>query len=386
MFYYFFVQGPTIPKRKIDDIHGAVNPPGSGVLTMEQAENHVKMLVAGTNNHPNSTWTAEVNPWAVGLTTLDQQAFVISNDSIDEELLKALQEMNEVIKGDLFMEYYDRHIARLRDIPFVPTNFDSAEKWPACADSINKIFDQGGCGSCFVISTVSQITDRICIATNGSYKREISAQDLLECCYFCGSCNGTLDPFTPFIYWYEHGIHTADCYPYTISTDCGHPCLPDTFINPKGLGECKGRRMCRRPGEQAKYIYKIGSIHDSVSSTQRSLANAYYDRYNEQISTEELLKREIMTHGPVVLCFNVFEGFMHYKKGVYNVLNGTEGPHIYDHCVKITGWGIDKLTGSEYLKAINSWSEHWATDGTFLISIDTLRHLRSDLYGGIPRL
>lgn len=108
MFYYFFIQGPTIPKRRIDDIRGATSPPGSGVLTMEQAEIHVKMLVSGTNSHPNATWAAEVNPWAVALTTLDQQAFVISNDSIDDELLKALQEMNEVIKGDVSIKV-NRH-------------------------------------------------------------------------------------------------------------------------------------------------------------------------------------------------------------------------------------------------------------------------------------
>lgn len=105
------------------------------------------------------------------------------------------------------------------DISFIPEYFDSSEKWPHCSKTIMEIWDQGGCGSCWAISAATLITDRICIATNGTQQKKVSAQDLLECCYFCGSCNGTLDPFTPFIYWYEHGIHSDECYPYTIATD-----------------------------------------------------------------------------------------------------------------------------------------------------------------------
>jgi hypothetical protein len=31
--------------------------------------------------------------------------------------------------------------------------------------------------------------------------------------------------------------------------------------------------------------------------------------------TVDLLKRELMAHGPVMLCFSVFESFMHYRDG-----------------------------------------------------------------------
>ena len=135
--------------------------------------------------------------------------------------------------------------------------------------------------------------------------------------------------------------------------------------------------------------------------TQKSLSDVYLEKYGNSIEPADILKREILTHGPAVLCFNVFEGFMHYKRGwlfqespplpafvagVYNLLNGAEGAHIYDHCVKITGWGRDAATGRDYLKAINSWSLEWATDGTFLIDLEMLKHLRSDLYAGIPRI
>uniref|UniRef100_A0A914R355 Peptidase C1A papain C-terminal domain-containing protein n=1 Tax=Panagrolaimus davidi TaxID=227884 RepID=A0A914R355_9BILA len=183
-----------------------------------------------------------------------------------------------------------------------------------------------------------------------------------------------------------HTKEKTDCYPYTISTDCGHPCLPDVFLNPKGLGECRGRKLCKKPGEQAKYVYKITSINTAPIESQRSLSDVYFEKFGKNMEPAEILKREILKYGPAVLCFNVFEGFMHYKKGVYNLLNGAEGAHIYDHCVKIIGWGRDPATGRDYLKAINSWSSKWATDGTFLIDLEMLKHLRSDLYAGIPRI
>src|SRR4051812_8142803 len=76
--------------------------------------------------------------------------------------------------------------------------------------------------------------------------------------------------------------------------------------------------------------------------------------------------------------------------GIYNSLRG--GPnevHVYDHCVKLVGWGEQEKSNKtgrqdKYFLAINSWSTKWAKDGTFKIDFDVLRNQRSDFYAGVP--
>lgn len=68
----------------------------------------------------------------------------------------------------------------------IPDTFDARQQWPACP-SISYIRDQGTCGSCWAHGTVEAISDRICIASGGSKKVEISAADLLDCCTSCGA-------------------------------------------------------------------------------------------------------------------------------------------------------------------------------------------------------
>lgn len=108
--------------------------------------------------------------------------------------------------------------------------------------------------------------------------------------------------------------------------------------------------------------------------------------------------------GPFILCFRVFEGFLHYFDGskmlpfemsipflgVYSVIEDLETLHVYDHCVKTIGWGVEQ-DGREYLVGVNSWGV-WAKNGncliifnaisilgTFKISVEMLRNSRGDM-------
>jgi len=49
--------------------------------------------------------------------------------------------------------------------------------------------------------------------------------------------------------------------------------------------------------------------------------------------------------------------------------------HIYDHCVKVIGWGTYRNnmteTTEKYLLAVNSWSEEWAKDGLWEAHFDS---------------
>ncbi|OTF78853.1 hypothetical protein BLA29_013485, partial [Euroglyphus maynei] len=72
----------------------------------------------------------------------------------------------------------------------LPEQFDARKQWPNCK-VIQTIRDQGACGSCWAFGAVEAISDRICIATNGTTDVMISAEDLLSCCDECGyGCSG----------------------------------------------------------------------------------------------------------------------------------------------------------------------------------------------------
>jgi len=58
----------------------------------------------------------------------------------------------------------------------IPDNFDSRQKWPKC-ESIKDVRDQSRCGSCWAVSSAGAMSDRLCIDSNGTDQRRISATD-----------------------------------------------------------------------------------------------------------------------------------------------------------------------------------------------------------------
>lgn len=106
----------------------------------------------------------------------------------DNEVLKMFSESKYAVFGDT-LTYLPKLAAR-NDIK-LPDNFDARVKWPLCG-SVHRIYNQGSCGSCWSVSASSTISDRICIATNGTQQPQISSIDLLTCCAHCGNCKAAL--------------------------------------------------------------------------------------------------------------------------------------------------------------------------------------------------
>ena len=88
-----------------------------------------------------------------------------------------------------------------------PDSFDSETKWPHCADTIGDIRDQSDCGCCWAFGAASAASDRMCIATNGTVKVPLSAQDTCFCAKADGCNGGTL--YTPWAYIKSEGIVTG---------------------------------------------------------------------------------------------------------------------------------------------------------------------------------
>lgn len=133
----------------------------------------------------------------------------------------------------------------------IPENFDAREHWPDCP-SIKEIRDQASCGSCWAFGAVEAMSDRVCIASGGKVKADISAEDLLTCCGLfsgCGfGCNGGF-PGGAWRFWNNNGLVTGGlyngtgCEPYTIPP-CEHhtegplPPCGDIVSTPKCTKKC----------------------------------------------------------------------------------------------------------------------------------------------------
>jgi cathepsin B len=337
------------------------------------------------NRNPSKyTWTARLNPSVVGVPTreyLDEGGAPPGWYDKSKEISKLIME-TFLGKGKI----YEQHVNQLNTIAELPSTFDASEKWPECADGIRLVRNQGGCGSCWAISSTSMMTDRICIRSRGQRKPDISLQHLLECCDYCGRCHGGNVMFALY-FWFEQGIYDDRCYPYTIDQSCGHPCRPATFDVAKGLGRCS--RTCKRrdphvrPSNRryrAQYFYDFNDLEDTSQLTSWGLTNR--DASFEEVL--DLVKRDVFFHGSAVVCFVVFQDFFHYYDGVYNVNREDNfGSNRYTHCVKVIGWGRYG-EDREYLTIVNSWGGPWAKDGTVKIDTATLWRLNASFFGAIP--
>nr|XP_046918597.1 cathepsin B-like [Dermatophagoides farinae] len=257
------------------------------------------------------------------------------------------------------------------DTKSIPENFDSRTQWPKCK-TIKQIRDQGTCGSCWAFGAVEAISDRICIATNGTTDVMISAEELLSCCRNCGyGCKGgwTLPAWS---YWVSNGLvsgglyGTSDtCEPYTIQ-----PCEHHT------TGPLP---QCSQLGESRTPRCKQQCVSGYTKSFQQD--KHYGQKAYNVIRMQSQIQHEIMTNGPVEAGYIVYSDFVNYKSGVYQRHSSQT---LGGHAIKILGWGVEN--GTPYWLCANSWNTRWGDEGFFKIRRGTNEcGIESNIVAGIPR-
>ncbi|EFA09203.1 cathepsin B-like cysteine proteinase 4 [Tribolium castaneum] len=224
----------------------------------------------------------------------------------------------------------------------IPATFDAREYWPQCKDVIGNIRNQGKCGSCWAFAAAEVMSDRLCVATNGSVKFEFSPEDLINCCETCGKkCKGGYSYYA-WKYYTSTGLVSGGdyntsrgCQPYSksnfndgVSPECSKTCqntkYPTSYLNDRHFGD-----------------------------------GTYYILKNVTTIQQEILLRG----GPVMAGFDVYEDFKLYREGVYV---HTSGALLGSHAVKIIGWGTEN--GWAYWLVANSWGKDWgALGGVFKI-------------------
>ena len=248
----------------------------------------------------------------------------------------------------------------------LPPAFDAREAWPGC---IGPVLDQGTCGSCWAVSSVAVMSDRLCIerrATNASAAFvQLSALQVVACDRGAGEkggdkgCEGG-QPYTAFDFAQDKGgLVPEACAPYLksgggpIDTCADEPCLAfqDTPACPArcplGLKSCFARAKCAAGGAMAGARWG-----EAAARLEQS--------YMVQLSRP--MAREIAAYGPIVATMTVFEDLLNYTGGVYR---HTSGAPAGAHAVKIIGWGSEP---EPYWLVQNSWTERWGEKGYFRIA------------------
>eukprot|EP00033_Pygsuia_biforma_P000061 GCRY01000077.1.p1 GENE.GCRY01000077.1~~GCRY01000077.1.p1 ORF type:complete len:303 (+),score=58.21 GCRY01000077.1:142-1050(+) len=259
--------------------------------------------IIDTVNKQQSAWVAGRNPFFEGWT-LDQA----------KALLGAIQPP-KASPGRIF---------EVNDKLSLPATFDSRERWPGCVGAIR---NQGQCGSCWAHGAAESLSDRFCIASNGTIKPTLSVQQLVSCDWEGNhGCNGGI-PHLAWDYMEINGLPTDSCFPY-VSGDGKVPSCRKTCVD-----------------SETRKLY-----HAKTFSTKF-------------LESAKAIKQAIYEEGPVEGTFEVYEDFMHYTSGIYV---HTTGQLLGGHAIKIIGWGTDPKEG-EYFIVANSWGPSWGEDGFFRI-------------------
>lgn len=231
-------------------------------------------------------------------------------DLTDEEYLLRLNlemSISDFHNVKLFTEEYSSQQS-------IPDSFDWRNE--GC---VNKIKDQGQCGSCWAFSAIGAIEGNIC-ARGGSLV-DMSEQQLIDCSRAYGNmgCFGGLMENSFAYFLSSRGICLTKDYPYEGKDDniCrANNCEPYTNI--------KSFRLL--PGER-----------------------------------EDLMKISVANVGPLSVAIDASPmTFRFYKSGIF------DAPHPctnMNHAVLIVGYGVDKETGQKFWAVRNSWGDKWGESG-----------------------
>ncbi|ESO83137.1 hypothetical protein LOTGIDRAFT_197490 [Lottia gigantea] len=266
-------------------------------------------------------------------------------------------------------KYHDKLPQKTHQVADLPTNFDARVQWPNCP-TLKEVRDQGSCGSCWAFGAVEAMSDRICISSNGTKNRHISAENLMTCCHLCGfGCNGGF-PAAAWDFFKTEGIVTGGqynshqgCQPYEIKS-CDHHVVGH-------LAPCSGE------GKTPRCSHKCEANYNGTYSADKVRGKSSY-----RVESVQDVMAELVNNGPVEAAYTVYADFLNYKSGVYQ---HTSGAALGGHAVKILGYGVED--GTDYWLVANSWNSDWGDKGFFKIRRGTDEcGIESQIVAGEPNI
>jgi cathepsin C len=199
--------------------------------------------------------------------------------------------------------------------------------------------NQGHCGSCYAVATLNMLEARLRI--KHEINEKLSLNHILKCSVYNQGCDGG---YSYLVMKFANELEM-------IPEKCEN--------NSDDGGEYNCNKLCNEVKDQ-KRIYKVKDY--------KYLGGSYGK------CSEELLMKELMENGPIVVSFEPEYHFMLYKKGIYKSLNEKnwitkklDKPEWekVDHSVTLVGWGYDEVFKEKYWLLLNSWGKHWGENGYF---------------------
>ena len=201
----------------------------------------------------------------------------------------------------------------------IPESYDfrKSDVGASCVDEPRMT---GNCTAGHVLSLLSAIEDRICLANGGSERFRLSAQDAVSCDATNFQCDGGYVTHT-LEYGREHGFVREECMPWT---GANNTCPTDP--NP-----------CRENKEQYPLMnYCV-------------------------VQGPQAIKQEILQNGPVIAPMAPYTDFLTYRGGLYIP---SEGSFKFNgqQAIKVVGWQKNS-NGADSWIIENNWGPEWGNEG-----------------------
>jgi C1A family cysteine protease len=208
----------------------------------------------------------------------------------------------------------------------LPSSFDWTQNG---GNFVTSVKNQAGCGSCWAFASAAALESKTLISSALPWVDLDLSEQILISCSGAGTCESGGLVSTTADFLASHGVYLEKCYAYTAANgDCGRAC----------------------PRQQTN-AYRIDGWSYVVSGNPANLT---------------AIKNALVTKGPLVAWFKIYDDFKHYAEGVYSYTSGNYTGT--NHFVLIVGW--DDTKGA--LKCKNSWGTEWGEDGFFRISYNEL--------------
>ena len=232
----------------------------------------------------------------------------------------------------------------------LPEEFDARNAFPLCERLLGTVRDQGKCGSCWAVAATEVMNDRLCVATDGKMRHELSPQYPLSCYSSGDQCSGG-DVMDTMQAARTSGLPTGGmldtdaCVPYEFEP-CDHPCMvPGTPV-----------QSCPTTCADGSKLELVYPKSDAYTCPEGDVA---------------CVAKEIQKHGSVGVTFGpVFEDFYTHKHGVYHTPQVT-GDELGMHAAKLIGWGKTDA-GEWYWIMVNSW-RNWGEAGVGFIGMGEMQ-------------
>jgi len=211
----------------------------------------------------------------------------------------------------------------------LPTNFDWRAPDGGRPAAVTAVKDQGQCGSCWAFSATETLESAWILA--GHQPVALAPQQVVSCDGYDGGCNGGDLP-SAYKYIESAGMEAEASYPYKSGNS----------------------------GDSGKCQYDKSKVVATMSGWEYATPNCE-DSCQKQ--DEEKLKQNLYEAGPVAICVDA-EPWQTYMSGILTASSGCEnGYNDLDHCVQLTGWGVDSKTNQQFWSVRNSWSAQWGEQG-----------------------